>query len=583
MAQIAIPLLLIGSAYLISNNNKEKEEKEGFSELTEVTEERQSNLLANENKDFYPNISKTNLNTNNKQEISQYQDKYFLNNQQQIPEENMYETLAGNKIKTSDLNHNNMNIYYNNKTNGYTNLDSNNVLDTYTGQGTYNIKKEEVASLFKPESNTQNVYGNQNKNDFYQSRVNPSLRHANTKPWEEIKDTPGLNMAYDENNANLGYNNYNMQRDTWTPKNVDELRTANNPKLVYGLENHMGPAINPITNRGILGKTIKKTPEGFFANDNNLGMVGGAANAKATMRHSEQMMTDENRAHTSVSYYGVKGPGVDQASYIDGEYMDPHKQQLSQTPIINMSNNNQVNPANTLNYSKDSYTSLPNNRNTTKDNYFGNIGGIVANVVEPLVNTLRHSKKTNITSNTHMGSMNGGHKQPIVYNPNDNVTTTNREMYECKLGLNHLNVQKQDGTAYMNTRPVLNDTSRSTMNQSETGPAMSTSQKGNKNYNAEYNQRNKNKVVACDVKSGGNMSLFNNKVKITDYNKEHCNNRQTPFYNPVQSNFDHPSNILGQFTNMPQEYENTSNNYIDESLLNAFKSNPYTQSLKSAV
>ena len=102
MAQIAIPLLLIGSAYLISNNNKEKEEKEGFSELTEDINERQSNLLANENKDFYPNISKTNLNTNNQQEISQYQDKYFLNNQQQIPEENMYETLAGNKIKTSD-------------------------------------------------------------------------------------------------------------------------------------------------------------------------------------------------------------------------------------------------------------------------------------------------------------------------------------------------------------------------------------------------------------------------------------------------------------------------------------------------
>ena len=49
-------------------------------------------------------------------------------------------------------------------------------------------------------------------------------------------------------------------------------------------------------------------------------------------------------------------------------------------------------------------------------------------------------------------------KQPTVSNPNEHLTTTNREMYENKLGMNHLNVQKQDGTAYMNTRPLLMDT-----------------------------------------------------------------------------------------------------------------------------
>ena len=60
-----------------------------------------------------------------------------------------------------------------------------------------------------------------------------------------------------------------------------------------------------------------------------------------------------------------------------------------------------------------------------------------------------------------------------VYNPNENVTTTNREMYEQKLGMNHLNVEKQDGTAYMNTRPLLMNTNRTTSNQAQTGHAMS--------------------------------------------------------------------------------------------------------------
>ena len=70
--------------------------------------------------------------------------------------------------------------------------------------------------------------------------------------------------------------------------------------------------------------------------------------------------------------------------------------------------------------------------------------------------------------------MNGGFKRPTIYNPNEHPTTTNREMYEGKLSMNHLNVEKQDGTAYMNTRPLLNDTQRATMNQNQSGPAQSS-------------------------------------------------------------------------------------------------------------
>ena len=81
MAQIAIPIVLLGVAYLASNDDsrdKKKEcSKEGFSFIDE--EKNQGNLLANENKDYYPNIDKTKLSTNNQQTISQYQDKYYLN------------------------------------------------------------------------------------------------------------------------------------------------------------------------------------------------------------------------------------------------------------------------------------------------------------------------------------------------------------------------------------------------------------------------------------------------------------------------------------------------------------------------
>ena len=583
MAQIAIPILLLGSAYLISNENRndneEEKEKEGFSLINE--EKNQGNLLANENKTFRPNISSSKNNMNNETQVSQYQDKYFLNPKKEIKGQTEYETLAGNKISVNDFNHNNMNVYYSSKSNGHTDIEHSSILDNYTGQGTFDIKKEEIATLFKPEENMQNVYGNKNNNDFFQSRMNDSGRHANTKPWEEIKDTPGIGMNYNDSN-NEGFNNFTMQRDLYTPKNVDELRAANNPKLAYRLDDHMGPATNPIKNRGIQGKIVKQGPDSYFVNDNNLGMIASVAGQKNQGMNQDFIMPEANRSTTSVEYYGAKGNGNKQSNYVNGEYMDPHKQQLASNHVLNMANNG-VNPTSSLNYGKESFNSLPNNRSTTNDSYFGSISGMVQNVVEPIVNGLRHTKKTNFVNGSNSGgNVTGNYKQPKTFNPNEVTSTTNREMYEKSLGMNHLNVQKQDATAYMNTRPMLMDTQRATMNQSETGPAMS-GHTAFKSYNADLNPtRNKNKVVACDVRPNGNMSLFNNKVKMIDHNKEVCNNRQTPFYDPsIQNSLNNPAELLGEFTNLPQQYENKPQN--NDYMIQAFKNNPYTHSLTNAV
>ena len=73
MAQIAIPVLLVGVAYLMSND---EEPSEGFSNIDE--EKNQGNLLANENKHYYPNIAETKNNINNETTLSQHLDKYYL-------------------------------------------------------------------------------------------------------------------------------------------------------------------------------------------------------------------------------------------------------------------------------------------------------------------------------------------------------------------------------------------------------------------------------------------------------------------------------------------------------------------------
>lgn len=592
MAQIAIPLLLLGTAVLISNDKNENDDneeeslevKENMANLNDV--DPRGDLLSREYNQFYPNIEKSENNMNNNQNVSQYQDKYFSNNvsnehqkSSNNGEDKSFKNLAGEKIKYDDINHNNMNLYYGSKTNGADSINTTSILDSYTGQGAYDIKKEEIATMFKPEDNAQNVYGNQNQNEFFQSRVNASHHRANDKPWQEIKVAPGLGKQYDDNVITSGFNNYNESRDMWMPKGVDELRTSNNPKNVYCLHDHMGPAIKPVQNRGNHGKIVKKTPDTYFVNKDNLGMIAGTSGPNMHTAGSHQMLTNENRDNTSVEYYGTR---INQngASYSKQNYLDSNKQQLEGTPIVNRVDN-ETNPTSDQNYGKSSYNTHNNNRNTTKTSHYGGMASTVSSIIQPILNGLRHSKKENMTTSLQStGNIGLNSVTAHSIRNKQEVSTTNREMYENELNMNHLNVQKQQDSAYMNVNPVLNATQRNSMNQTEVGPAASHSS-GNMSYVAQYNQENSDRVYASDVQSNGNMSLFNNKIVAQMNSKECENNRSTPVYMSKATSYQHPVDALGSVTSAPQNYQEINNSQIDGSLLDAFKSNPYTKPLNS--
>ena len=48
------------------------------------------------------------------------------------------------------MNHNNMTAFFSNNTNGSLNNYNHKLFHSYTGSGTYDIEKNEVAQLFKP-------------------------------------------------------------------------------------------------------------------------------------------------------------------------------------------------------------------------------------------------------------------------------------------------------------------------------------------------------------------------------------------------------------------------------------------------
>lgn len=537
MSEIVIASILIGTAYIISNK-KQDELNEGFVEKDTTN--------------VKPNIHLSKLNMKIDKNLATSMDKYT------VPDKNIIPSLT----------HNNMVPFYNNKSNGYDSGKYNNfegILDNHTGVGSQSIEKKETAQLFKPQDNMQNVWGNQNQNDFLQSRVNESNRFANTKPWEEIKESAG----------SLGFNSGIEHRDKTMPKTVDDLRTANNPKGEYEL-NYKSPAYKPNKSTAIesLGKMTKQSVNTYHVNNNNnMEGFGPATGISKYGQTPIQMLTEENREDTSVSYYGAR-KDTTPSTYIHNYKNETIKNQLPANPLINV-NSLGINPSINQNYGKQSYNILNNNRTENSTDYFGNIKGqIFTNVVAPVVNTLKYTKKNNHVENPNpIGNINSNVKKPMGYKQYENpLPTTNRQM--TSESINHLNFQKQAGNAYINTNPYLTDTQRQSTNQSYLGNA-----KGHITANTfenVYTKPNLDKTVENRTPTG-NMNLFNSNINVNINGRDTTNYRTNSVYIP-----NHSSNpILGENTKQPQKYEYSSN--IDESMVEAFKKNPYTHSLNSVA
>ena len=235
MAALAIPVVVLGSLYILSEQEKKKE---NFQKdiLEEVQEEEFISGNNKENKEkFIINTIKNNPNkireglsnyntrklndfnqqnsnfVNSYNNSNQHTDKYFMGNVGQtknmLTEEG--ETLVNNQIKLMsgekmDLNtfkHNNMQPYFGAKIRGAS-ADLNvaeSILDSKQGYGSQLFSKSEQAPMFKPDEHTNTQYGMQNNSDF-QSRMNESMKMSNVTLWEQQRVGPGLNLGYGSQN-----------------------------------------------------------------------------------------------------------------------------------------------------------------------------------------------------------------------------------------------------------------------------------------------------------------------------------------------------------------------------------------------
>lgn len=592
--EVAIPLVALGGMYVISNQKTKNNEnmKEGYESMG-----KDPNYLPNTSVPVqnYPVVNKKELtetlhdypNANvatdryfNQDMYEKIADKNQVGNQiQQVS------SLTGNSVDVKDFKHNNMVPFFGSRVRGIV-ADLNNtesILDNTQGAGSQLIRKKEQAPLFKPEKNVQWGHGTPNMSDFMQSRVNPSMKMANVKPWKEQQVGPGLAQGYNTEGCG-GFNAGMVARDQWLPKSVNELRTETNPKITYGLFNHEGPVSAPVKNRGIEGKVEKHGPDGFFIQgpDRYLTTTGIE---KAQTARAIEVDKPVNRPSTNMEYYGSGDSAGLEASYAPSQYRQSHRHQLEGPPMSHMNASKESFPSKG-DYGRDSYNILQNNRTTTNEpEKLGIVGGALKAAVAPLLDVLRPSKKENVIGNLRPTG-DAGTTVPAqpVYNPADRTRTTIREMTENSPF--HINLQRQIEGGYQVSaqQPVQNQ--RDSTNCSSLGYAGNTAETSNARvYNDAYNMRtnpNREDVSRSRANQGGTqMFNQNDNIHIDKRDADRNNNRMWAPQTAI--NMGSSIDTYGR-VNVPQ-YNNqcVGCDRINPDLLEAFKKNPYTQSLQSVA
>uniref|UniRef100_A0A6C0H553 Uncharacterized protein n=1 Tax=viral metagenome TaxID=1070528 RepID=A0A6C0H553_9ZZZZ len=583
--EIALPILALGSFYIVSKNNKENFKSMG----------QKNNYLPNTNLPVknYPITTKQQIDDSvnyypdpntatdiyfdqNVYENNSNKHKRVGNNIQQIY------SLTGDYVNSSEFKHANMVPFFGSKIKGqiYNNNNSETILDNMVGSGSQVIKKIEQAPLFKPQENMQFNNGTPNNSDFYQSRQNPAMRNHMVKPFESVHVGPGLDQGYSDKGS-LGFNSGMEARDKWLPKTVDELRTNNNPKQTFDLVGLEGPAHSAITNLGIQGKVEKYRPDGFFINtqDRWLTTVGAE---KGNRPISEEIFQNSHRAWDTNSYIGVP-VGVDKhAGHAPVNFEQSKRISVSETNHVNHSNAVSQTPFQSIENHHNNHSILKNNRSVNhQSTNFGNIfsRSIIASIA-PIVDAFKPTRKEEFTDNIRVfGNIGSTVSSNYVIDSTKPLPTT---IKETTLHASRGNI----GTGQMfsnnydinNFQPIHNQRDNTTENN-YVPPGGSNY--GMRNVDAEYRQHNNDLKTTEGRTPIGNISLYSGNINM-QINKQNGNTENNRF-NPPASIIKIPAHVENY--GMQHGPNNPIENYdrIQPWVVDAFKENPYTHSLTNAV
>ncbi len=294
--------------------------------------------------------------------------------------------MAGNQVSPNSFIHNNMQPFFGGSVKQSTRFDAfESKLERFTGRSDLTMHKKEVPSFFEPTPGINNTCGMQNQTEFYIDNLQlPKLRN-NDFPIEKEYIGKGLGQGYTSTPTG-GFQQLETLQYAM-PKNVDELRTCTNPKVVYELP-IQGPK-QGIAQRGLIGKFEKNRTEKFFEQSPDMWLRTTGAVIKDTNR-SIQNVKPTSRVETHVEYKGGASSGERSGQ---GSKDD---------------------------YGRIAVTAKPNEREaTTEATVLTNLTSIVKAIVSPIIDVFRHTpKEYTIDSARPYGNMQAQiPEKPTLYDP----------------------------------------------------------------------------------------------------------------------------------------------------------------------
>lgn len=515
-------------------------------------------------------------------------DKYYIQStyEDEIEKDkNIYMSLTGEPMTKTTMKHNNMVPFFGSKVRGTTYDYSRHEgqMDAMQGAGSTHIHKREQAPLFKPQQHMGWAHGTPTTSDFVQSRMNPSMKISNVKPWEEERVAPGLNQAGGSMGSG-GFNSGMEARERWMPKTVDELRVSTNPKVSY--DGVFLGGKSSVQNRGIHGRVEKQRPDTYFVNTPDRYFTTTGLEKAQTARAAE-ILRPEHRSTTTREYFGATQISEGKGQRAPQNFRQSDRPELD-APINHISNAHApgTHEPSPNDYGVQGYQAYHNGRSltTTRQPNMGGVSGIAKAVIAPLLDILRPSRKENTVGNLRpVGNATTAVKESYVYNPADRAKTTIREMTEVNPYPMNVGNRAYQGYGHLTNehQPVAQQRD-STSTEYIGGQGITRTQE-RRNYDAEYNGRlNPYKETLVQSRTSiGNHNLFNGEVNIK-IDKRDCDREQRQLNAPHAGVKQAPSlSTYGQMSARSEYGQSIQMDRNQPEILDAFRSNPYTQSLHS--
>jgi len=287
-----------------------------------------------------------------------------------IDGDSIVSNLSGQKIAANDFKHNNMQPFFGGsvKQNMASSANTSR-LDMYTGAGTTQIQKQEIAPMFNTNVPFGQPFGNEPNADFIRSRIVEPGRRNNELPFEATRVGSALG-EYGGITGKGGFQqievNEIMKRAMPT---TDKLRVADKPKLTYN--NQIVPGAHFIGSAALdAGEVRKYRPDTFFINET--GERNGIATGEVTKEAARPTQVLKYTTRTDTSEEAIGTPASQEAfkSYVAGDYRTPMTQQYGGAGYRNSDGSGYGGGARD-DYGAASYEVRPNERSGTQDRVMG--------------------------------------------------------------------------------------------------------------------------------------------------------------------------------------------------------------------